>query len=182
MPPRSRIADVGGGTGRYAEWLAAEGHEVELVEPVPFHVEQARERAGDPPGFGVHRADARALPFADDTFDAVLILGPLYHLGEHEDRIAAACEARRVCRGGGLVVAAGISRFAPLLDTVRRGAIGDSRIVANIRDETRTGRRVSTRSGTIPRCERGSSGLPERSSVIRTGIAFSAHLLAVAGK
>jgi ubiquinone/menaquinone biosynthesis C-methylase UbiE len=96
MPPRSRIADVGGGTGRYAEWLAAEGHEVELVEPVPFHVEQARERAGDPPGFGVHRADARAVPFADDTFDAVLILGPLYHLGEHEDRIAAACEARRV--------------------------------------------------------------------------------------
>jgi SAM-dependent methyltransferase len=143
LSPRSRIADIGGGTGRYAEWLTLEGHEVELVEPLLLHVELARERAGDPPRFGVHGADARELPFADGVFDVVLLLGPLYHLGERADRQAAIVEARRICREGGLVVAAAISRFAPLLDMIRRGKINDPRVLANVEAETREGRRVS---------------------------------------
>jgi len=143
LSPRSRVADIGGGTGRYAEWLAGEGHHVELVEPVTLHLELAHKRAGEPPRFGVHESDARALPFADGAFDAVLLLGPLYHLGERQDRLAAVREATRVCREGGLVAAAAISRFAPMLDTIRRGTIGDARILSNISEETRDGRRVA---------------------------------------
>ncbi|MEV0698474.1 class I SAM-dependent methyltransferase [Saccharopolyspora sp. NPDC050389] len=33
--------------------------------------------------------DARDLPFDDDGADAVLLLGPLYHLVEREDRVLA---------------------------------------------------------------------------------------------
>jgi ubiquinone/menaquinone biosynthesis C-methylase UbiE len=143
LSPRSRIADVGGGTGRYAESLAGEGHEVELVDPVPLHVQRARKRAGDPPRFGVHVAEARELPFEDHVFDAVLLLGPLYHLGEATDRTLAVREAARICRRRGIVVAAAISRFAPLLDTIRRGTIADPRVLANVRDETLEGRHVA---------------------------------------
>jgi SAM-dependent methyltransferase len=148
--PGSYVADVGGGTGRYAEWLVGEGHRVELVEPVSLHVEQARERAGDPPAFAVHAADARELPFADGAFDLVLLLGPLYHLGDRADRQAAIVEAQRICREGGLVAAGAISRFAPLLDMIRCGRIGDPRILANVEQETREGRRVPPERRTSP--------------------------------
>jgi SAM-dependent methyltransferase len=143
VEPHSAIADIGGAAGHYAEWLVEEGHRVELVDPVPRHVKLAGERAGDPPRYGVHLADARALPFADDSFDAVLLLGPLYHLGEREDRLRAVREATRVCRPRGVVFAAAISRLVPLLETVRSGRILDEQVLANVQDETLTGRRVA---------------------------------------
>ncbi|MFI9597462.1 class I SAM-dependent methyltransferase [Nonomuraea sp. NPDC052265] len=40
-PPPARVLDVGGGTGVHAEWLLADGYEVELLDPVPLHVERA---------------------------------------------------------------------------------------------------------------------------------------------
>jgi len=82
----------------------------------------------------------------------VLLLGPLYHLQERADRIAALREAARVCRGGGVVAAAAISRLAPLLGSVRSGSFLDPRVLANIVDESRGGRRVppERRSGLFP--------------------------------
>ena len=142
LRPGSAVADVGGADGRYAEWLARLGHRVELVEPVPLHLELARARAGEPPRFGVHEGDARDVPLPDECVDAVLLLGPLYHLGEREDRLRALREAARLCRPDGVVAAAAISRFAPLLDMTRRGRIGDEAIFANVVDEVCSGRRV----------------------------------------
>ncbi|HEV8558797.1 MAG TPA: methyltransferase domain-containing protein [Actinophytocola sp.] len=55
---------------------------------------------------------ARALPEPDGTYDATLLLGPLYHLLDRDDRVRALSEAARVIRPGGLVLAAAISRFA----------------------------------------------------------------------
>ena len=101
-----RMIDIGGGPGRYAEALLAAGHAVEVVDPVQRHVEQAT-------GIGVSArlGDARALPFADDSFDAALLLGPLYHLADRHDRLRALAETARVVRDGGLVFASGISRL-----------------------------------------------------------------------
>jgi ubiquinone/menaquinone biosynthesis C-methylase UbiE len=56
----------------------------------------------------------------DTSFDAVLTLGPLYHLVERADRVAALGEARRVVEPGGLVATAAISRFASLIDGLVR--------------------------------------------------------------
>src|SRR5262249_44807617 len=64
--------------------------------------------------------DARDLDLEDASADAVLLLGPLYHLRRREDRIRALREARRVVRPGGQVFAAAISRWAPRLDGVLR--------------------------------------------------------------
>lgn len=72
--------------------------------------------AADVGTFDAQVGDARDLQFDDGSVDAVLLLGPLYHLRSAEDRHRALAEARRVLRPGGLVVAAGISRVAALLD------------------------------------------------------------------
>src|SRR5437899_7094752 len=81
-PPPLQILDVGGGTGVHARWLAADGHAVHVVDPVPWHVEQAAQIDGVTGEVG----DARALLAPDNSVDVVLLFGPLYHLVEREDR------------------------------------------------------------------------------------------------
>ena len=122
--PPAVVADVGGGPGRYALWLAARGYSVHLIDPVALHVDQARAATGERSGVtlaSVEQGDARSLRLPDASVDAVLLLGPLYHLCERKDRLRALIEARRVCRAGGVVIAAAISRFASTLDGLRGG-------------------------------------------------------------
>jgi len=111
-----RILDVGGGTGVHAEWLLADGHRVDLVEPVQRHVTHAAARLGSNSSFTAVLGDVRSLQFIDSVFDAVLLLGPLYHLVERSDRMQAWSEVRRVVKPCGVVFAAAISRFASLFD------------------------------------------------------------------
>jgi ubiquinone/menaquinone biosynthesis C-methylase UbiE len=126
-PPPARIADVGGGAGVHASWLAEDGYSVMLIDPVPLHVEQARAAAIEQPRapFAVVAGNARSLPLEDGSQDAALLLGPLYHLTERTNRVAALIEARRVVRAGGLVAVAAISRVAGVLDGVARDLLGD---------------------------------------------------------
>jgi len=60
----------------------------------------------------------------------VLLLGPLYHLTEHADRLAALAEARRVLRPGGVTLVAGISRYAGALDGLALHPTLDEQIAA----------------------------------------------------
>ncbi|GIJ31186.1 class I SAM-dependent methyltransferase [Micromonospora sediminimaris] len=120
--PPARILDVGGGPGAYARALVALGYRVRLLDLVPAHVEQAR--AGSP-AIDSDVADARALPEEDDSYDATLLLGPLYHLPRRADRCRALAEALRVTRPGGRVLAAAISRFAGPLDFAATGRLDD---------------------------------------------------------
>ena len=118
LPPvPAVVADVGGGPGRYSLWLAGLGYDVHHRDLVPLHVEQLR--ATDGSGrVDSAVADARALDLPDASADAVLLLGPLYHLPGRADRVQALAEARRVGRPGAHVVAAVISRWAPRLHGV----------------------------------------------------------------
>jgi len=137
--PPAAVADVGGGAGIHAVPLAARGYDVSLVDPVPLHVEQAR-------AAGVARAvvgDARALPYDDGAFDAVLLLGPLYHLPERADRLAALGEARRVLRAGGVVAAAAISRYASTFDGLFRGLLDEPGFEAVVEEDVRSGRHAN---------------------------------------
>jgi SAM-dependent methyltransferase len=120
LPGRQRILDVGGGTGVHAAWLAGDGHQVHLIDPVPRHVEQARQG-----GITADLGDARDLRFASTSFDAVLLLGPLYHLTDGDDRVRALREAARVAGPDGVVFAAAITRFASLFDGLARELLFD---------------------------------------------------------
>jgi ubiquinone/menaquinone biosynthesis C-methylase UbiE len=144
LPPSPAIiADVGGGPGRYAIWLAERGYRVHLIDPVPLHVEQARVAVKALRGVtlaSVELGDARALGLPDASVDAVLLLGPLYHLTEHAERVQALSEARRVCRNGGVVIAAAISRFASTLDGLRAGYIDDPAFAAVAVGDVKDGR------------------------------------------
>lgn len=110
VPAGSRIIDVGGASGVHAAALAKRGDHVLLIDPVPKHVEAAVSHGT----FTARLGDARSLPADDDSFDAALLLGPLYHLVDRRDRLRAWGEAMRVVRPGGWVFAAGISRLATM--------------------------------------------------------------------
>ncbi|WP_203912319.1 class I SAM-dependent methyltransferase [Rhizocola hellebori] len=129
------VLDVGGGAGIYAGPLAFSGYRVQLVDPMAEHVAQAALL----PGVTATVGDARRLDLADASVDAVLLLGPLYHLTERADRLAAWREAARVVRPGGVVMAATISRFASLLDGFVKGYVSDARFAGMLETTLPTG-------------------------------------------
>jgi SAM-dependent methyltransferase len=151
--PPADVLDVGGGPGVYASRLARLGYRVRLLDVMPLHVEQAKALAALQPDapFAADAGDARDLQDCEDeSVDVVLLLGPLYHLTEREDRVRALAEARRVLRSGGVVVAAVISRFASLLDGTVRGFLGDPRFVEIVERDLRDGQHRNPEPVTKP--------------------------------
>ncbi|CAN5830828.1 class I SAM-dependent methyltransferase [soil metagenome] len=137
--PPATVVDIGGGPGRYAVWLAAQGYTVCLLDPVPLHVEQARATLQDFEHAEAEVGDTRALPYPDKSADAVLLLGPLYHLTERADRSKALEEAKRVLKPGGTLFAAAISRFASFLDGLSFGFLNDPAFAKIVDDDLQTG-------------------------------------------
>jgi S-adenosylmethionine-dependent methyltransferase len=116
LPPApAKILDVGGGPGRYAIALAQLGYEVTLFDLSQNCLELAKQKAREAGAHiaGFEHGDARDLSrFADESFDSVLLMGPLYHLLEDAERRQAICEARRVLKPKGIIFAAFITRGA----------------------------------------------------------------------
>lgn len=119
-PPPAVVLDIGGAYGEYAFWLAEKGYEVHLFDIVPEHIRMARERnkAAEKKLKGATITDARCVPMKDASADAILLLGPLYHLPACEERDACLAECRRLLKPGGVLVTAHIVPWAPLLDNV----------------------------------------------------------------
>jgi SAM-dependent methyltransferase len=140
--PPAVVLDVGGAAGVYALPLAARGYQVHLVDPVALHVTQALAASGRQPAAPLASAvvgDARRLDRPDACADAVLLLGPLYHLTERADRLATLAEARRVLRPGGVLAAAAISRLACTLDGLLRGSLDEPAFAAIAQRDLRDG-------------------------------------------
>ncbi len=98
------VLDIGAGTGRYTSALMAEGYQVKAVELVRRNIEVFLKRE---PMADVVQGDARNMPYiATDTADITLLLGPLYHLINNEEKIRALREAKRVTKSGGLIFVA----------------------------------------------------------------------------
>jgi len=114
--PPCTILDIGGGPGRYSHALAERGYTVSMADLSDASLALAKRRAEE---HGVtiqafHHTDARELEgVADEGYDAALLMGPLYHLQELDERAKAIRTARRILKPGGLLFAAFITRFAP---------------------------------------------------------------------
>jgi SAM-dependent methyltransferase len=142
LPPApARLLDVGGGTGVYAVPLAERGYTVHVVEPIEAHVTRVRQLAREHGIKGVNASlgDARDLGSFGTGYDGVLLLGPLYHLVDADDRALAFREAVRVARPGGVVVAVGISRYASLIDGLRRRRLDDPMFRSIVERDLRDG-------------------------------------------
>jgi S-adenosylmethionine-dependent methyltransferase len=116
LPPApARVLDCGGGPGRYAIELARRGYEVTLFDLSPECLRLAERKAAEAGVAlaGFEQGTATDLSrFPNEAFDALLLLGPLYHLLGEEDRRQALAEARRVLKPGSMLFAAFISRYA----------------------------------------------------------------------
>ena len=139
---RLAVADIAGATGRYSYWLAEQGHEVHLLDLSARHIELAKIH-GKKRGIELASltcGDARQLPYEDDSFDMVLLMGALYHLQESGNRIQCLNECRRVLKPGGRAVFAYISRYASLVDGYKYQFIDDTKFQRIVETDLRTGK------------------------------------------
>jgi ubiquinone/menaquinone biosynthesis C-methylase UbiE len=141
-PPPAEVLDVGGAAGVYAFWLAELGYDVRLIDAAPrlIDVARARNASASKKLLSCEVGDARALTAPDKSADVVLLLGPLYHLVDRDDRLTALGEAKRVLRDGGVLFAAAISRWASTLDGLSRDLLLETDFRAIMERDLRDGR------------------------------------------
>ena len=102
-----RILEIGAGTGRYCITLAQEGYQVDAIELTEHNLQILKSKLTSEEKLHVVQGDALDLSgYKDSTFDLTLILGPLYHLGNKEDKRRVLQEALRVTKEQGIVMAA----------------------------------------------------------------------------
>jgi SAM-dependent methyltransferase len=123
LPAQGSILEIGAATGRYTLELARRGYSVTAVDLSAVESEQCRQRiaeAGFEKQVQLVVADARDLgAVAGRGFEAVLLMGPLYHLVELDDRKLALQEVLKRMREGGILFSAFISRLGILGDLIK---------------------------------------------------------------
>lgn len=116
-----RILDIGAGAGEYSIALAQRGFQVDAIEFAKPNLEKFQSKIS---GLSIDliEGDARDLSYyADQSFDMVLLMGPLYHLHEAADRDLAVQEAKRVLRDNGILLVAFIANdMIPLTELTYR--------------------------------------------------------------
>lgn len=104
LAPHMRLLDIGCGPGAITAVLAAHVGQVTGIDIQPRSIAAANELVGET-GIGnlsFREADMTALPFDDESFDAVFLHAVLYHQ-DAPTLAGTLAEARRVLRPGGLV-------------------------------------------------------------------------------
>jgi ubiquinone/menaquinone biosynthesis C-methylase UbiE len=136
----SKIIDVGGGTGKYSEWLAKKGHQVYLIEPVSKHIEIAKNRANKLKNkFCLQLGESRKLKFPNNYADLIILHGPLYHLQKKEDRDLTISEAKRVLKNDGIILGFAINYTASTLVGLLNGLIHKNSFFKMCKEELTTG-------------------------------------------
>jgi len=140
--PPAVILDVGGASGVYAFPLSEQGYKVHLSDITPLHIEEAKKIDKEQSRHrlaSIEVGDAREIKQPNNSADAVLFFGPLYHLIDKKDRLKALGEAHRVLKENGRLFVAAIPKFASFLDGVKRGFIRDPDFVKIVEDDIKTG-------------------------------------------
>lgn len=107
LKPGMRILEIGAGTGRYSHYFAQNGYEVDAIELMECNIQVFKANTNDSEKISIKQGDAVNLIGTDsEKYDITLLLGPMYHLYNEEDRISAISEALRVTKKGGIVFAA----------------------------------------------------------------------------
>lgn len=102
LKPGGKILDIGAGAGEYSLYFARKGYDVSALELSENNIKAFRKKIS--PEDHIHLIQGNAMDlscFEDDSFDIVLMLGPLYHLSRDEDKQTCIAQAKRVCKPGG---------------------------------------------------------------------------------
>ena len=141
-PPPARILDCGGGPGRYAIELAQRGYQVTLFDLSTGNLELAKQMAVEAGVESIGYAQGTATDlsqFESQSFDAVLLMGPLYHLLDENDRRNAVSEAYRVLRSNGVLFAIFLPRYSPLRYSVAHALNWPLELPEHVQTLVRTG-------------------------------------------
>ncbi|EML6498710.1 TPA: class I SAM-dependent methyltransferase [Clostridioides difficile] len=125
------VLETGAATGRYSHTLARQGYDVDAVELVEHNIEVFRKNTQSNENISITQGNAMDLSiFPDNKYDITLLLGPLYHLYNKEDKQQALHEAIRVTKPGGVVFAAYVISDGCLIDEgFHRGNINVSEYI-----------------------------------------------------
>jgi len=117
LRPDMKILEVDAATGRYSLHYARNGYQVEAIELIEHNIECFNHNVTADMNVNIHQGNACDLStYPDNCFDITLVLGPLYHLYNIEDKKKAIAEALRVTKPGGLLFVAFIMNDAVILD------------------------------------------------------------------
>lgn len=107
LRPGMRVLEIGAATGRYSHTLARMGYRVDAVELVQHNIDIFNTLTQTGENITIRQGNAKDLScFGDDTYDMVLLLGPMYHLFTVEEQVQALAEAVRVSKKNGIIMAA----------------------------------------------------------------------------
>ncbi len=107
LTPNSKIIEIGAGTGRYSITLADKGYDVTAVELVPHNIDIMKKKVKPEHNIKIYEGNACDLSLINsDEYDIVLLLGPMYHLFNDEDKHMAISEAIRVAKKGAVIYSA----------------------------------------------------------------------------
>lgn len=116
LKPGAKILDIGAGAGEYSLYFARKGYDVSALELADSNIKAFREKMKDSDSIDLVQGNALDLSrYGDNSFDILLLFGPLYHLHEEKDRLRCIAEAKRVCKSDGKIFFAFISNDIVIL-------------------------------------------------------------------
>lgn len=101
LKENDRICDIGAGMGAYSSYFNNLGYEVLAVELVKHNIREIEKNFPDIKTYLANAIDLKKIP--DNSFDIVLLFGPMYHLINKEDQLKALLEAKRIVKEDGYI-------------------------------------------------------------------------------